>query len=106
MIMYRYFPVFLLLASAPLTGVQAAWGVKVEFENYCRRSIDVTVYSSENSGTITIPYGETGVFTICESWCTGFLGAGKRYDFSYSATTTSSEYDCYWSTEVRQFVYT
>ena len=104
--LYRRFTALLLigLVSPFLKGVEAAWGVKVEFENYCRRTIDVNVDSEENSGTLTIGYGETGVFTICESWCTGFLGSSRRHDFSYSAYTTSSEYDCSWPREVRWFI--
>eukprot|EP00890_Picochlorum_soloecismus_P005664 jgi/Picsp_1/6099/NSC_03453-R1_serine threonine-protein kinase ctr1-like len=86
--MYRcFFPVLVLISALSplcLKGVQAAWGVKVEFENYCRRTIDVSVYSEDNSGTLTIGYGETGVFTICQSWCTGFLGSDRVNTYSFT----------------------
>ena len=78
----------------------AAWGVTLYFENDCRRAIDVTIIG-DTSGTITIGPYDTKSFTLCTGWCTGFLGAAKTYYYSYSAITSESRYDCFWSSQVK-----
>ena len=76
--------------------VDAAWGVYVNFENNCRRTVRVSISGGESGTLVLGPYEEQS-FYICRSWCTGFLGASKTHYYSYSAETESQLYDCTWS---------
>lgn len=80
--------------------VLAAYGVWINFNNDCRRGIRVYVYGDESGTVILGPY-ESGSFTLCSSLCTGFLGAGKSYYYSYEAETDDYTYDCTWGLKVR-----
>lgn len=74
----------LLWASNALPTAHGAWGAFATVKNDCSYSIEGTTSTGDSFNLV--PGEESQTFTLCESWCTGFLGLScGDYEWSYQA---------------------
>jgi hypothetical protein len=85
------FGLLLILASLPAS--YAAWGAGVVVTNDCFETISVSIDGS----SYTLSPGQDVTHSVCESWCTGILGACKDYSWSLTAYVVDDAYDSTWT---------
>jgi len=77
-----------------LPQTQAFYGVEVNVKNDCKDTVKISL----NDGNYyTLVYGQSYTWTLCSSWCTGFLGASETYEWSYYAYSSDCPSDGSWS---------
>lgn len=78
--------------------VNALWGVDVTVQNQCSEPIYVSFDGVEDASRTLSP-GSSSSFTLCSSFCTGFLGACKDYSWRFTSTVVTEGCDNNLTTE-------
>jgi hypothetical protein len=89
---------FLAVVLLSTHSASAAWGVYVSVRNDCEYTADITIDSDGDQWKVNLDPGESETVYLCNSACTGFLGATETYYYDISGVVTADEsYNSYTS---------